>query len=305
MMKKIIAFAGRKRSGKGILSNVIKENNDKTVIITIASYLKLLCCDLLCIDYNTLNERKDNGYTFSIKPNDRWYNIINKKTNISIENIKNEIAEKEFTTIRDMLQIIGTDLIRKYNPLWHVNCMVEDINSYGDEYTIVIDDVRFPNEREAIEKLGGRVFFIIRPNWFDVSNHISETSLKWNQFNDDNIIINDIPKEDLLEYFRISYALDFKNNKDNPIYLSNNLHFKLECNVDFPKINNELLKEILTQNYNDVRFKTKGIIRYYASSRKKANEFNNLVLNNDCQNWKRNFVIYNPLINENLKMFIN
>ena len=53
-MKKIIAFAGRKRSGKGILSNVIKENTNKTVIITIASYLKLLCCDLLGIDYETL-----------------------------------------------------------------------------------------------------------------------------------------------------------------------------------------------------------------------------------------------------------
>lgn len=303
-MKKIIAFAGRKRSGKGILSNVIKENTNKTVIITIASYLKSLCCDLLGIDYETLNLKKDNGDILNVKPDQRWYNLINKKTNITSQLIKKEIQDRNFKDVRELLQVIGTDLIRKYQPQWHINCMIDDINSYSDDYTIVIDDVRFPNEREAIEKLGGRVFFIIRPNWFDVSNHISEISLKWNQFNDDNIIINDIPKEYLLEYFRISYIMDFKKNKDIPIYLSNNLHFKLECNVNFPNTNSSLLKEILIQNSNDIRFQKNGIIRYFASNRQKANDFNNSVLNNNCQNWKRDFIIYNPLINENLKSFM-
>ena len=78
----------------------------------------------------------------------------------------------------------------------------------------------------------------------------------------------------------------------------------MECNVDFPNTNSSLLKEILIQNSTDIRFQKNGIIRYFASNRQKANDFNNSVLNNNCQNWKRDFIIYNPLINENLKSFM-
>ena len=39
-MKKIFAFAGRKRSGKGLLSLGLKEKMDNVVILTIANYLK-------------------------------------------------------------------------------------------------------------------------------------------------------------------------------------------------------------------------------------------------------------------------
>lgn len=303
-MKKIIAFAGRKRSGKGILSNVVKENCKSSVIVTIANYLKLLCCDLLEIDFNTLNERKDNGSTFNIMPSERWFNIINKKTSISIEDIKKEIEGVTFTTIRQILQVIGTDLIRKYNPQWHVNCMINDIESYDENTTVIIDDVRFPNEREAIEELGGRVFFIIRANYFDISNHISERSLIWQQFKDDNVIINDIPKEYLLEYFRIAFELDFQNNKNNPIFLSCNQHFKTNCDYSFPVTNSFLVKEIIEQNKNNMRFLKNGIIQYDATSRAAADNFCRLLLNNSCHSWQRHFTVYNPLINENLKRFL-
>ena len=47
--KKIIAFAGRQRSGKTQLAKLLK-NEDDAVIVTIASALKKLCCDILGID---------------------------------------------------------------------------------------------------------------------------------------------------------------------------------------------------------------------------------------------------------------
>ena len=46
--KKIIAFAGRQRSGKTQLAKLLK-NEDDAVIVTIASALKKLCCDILGI----------------------------------------------------------------------------------------------------------------------------------------------------------------------------------------------------------------------------------------------------------------
>ncbi len=306
-MKKIIAFAGRKRSGKGILSNLIKENTDNTVIVTIANYLKLLCCDILSIDYDMLLRKKDNGDILNVKSDYRWYNIISKRTNIPYEVVETELKDKVFKNVRELLQIIGTDLIRKYNPQWHVNCMIDDINSYGDDYTIVIDDVRFPNEREAIEKMGGKVFFIIRPNYFDVSNHISETSLRWQNFDSNSIIINDLPKNTLLEYFRLAYVLGFKRNSDIPIFLSNNKYsFKHIYNSDFPRDKKDfaLAKDILEQNLHNPRFKNNGIIMYTADGREKADLFEETILDTKCHTWRRDFVIYCPLINENLKFLM-
>lgn len=310
---KLIAFAGRKRSGKGLLSNAICdtyiENNPKPIILTIANYLKELCCELLCVDFDTLIEWKDdNTKKFSIKPNERWFNLINKKTQIDINDIKSVIEGKTFTSIRQLLQIIGTDLIRKYQPEWHVNSLIKDIKENLEFRDVVIDDVRFPNEKKAIEELGGRVFFIIRPNWFyNITNHISETSLKWQDFKSEDIIINDLKAETMCINIQAAF-IHIDNDafvSQLPIFLSSNEHFRINCNSSFPNKNNEkLAKDILNQNLINVRFIEHGIIHYHSTNRKLIEEFKYEVLNSECRNWQRDYVIYNPLINENLKFFI-
>lgn len=305
-MKKIIAFAGRKRSGKGLLSNVIKIEENNSVILTIANYLKFLCCELLKIDFDTLIKKKDDGTTFNIKPDEKWYRIINKRTNIPIEIIQKEIENIVFTNIRQLLQVIGTDLIRKYYPDWHIDNLVTDINSYNDDKIIIIDDVRFMNEKDKIEKLGGDVFFIIRPKYFNISNHISELSLKWQNFNNDHVIINDMQKEIVEDYFRIAYKLDFKENKNIPIFLSANEIYQHVNNCNFPHntINNELLKDILNQNIHKPLFLNNGIIQYVANTRKMAQKFIDELMCLQQTGYNKEFILYNPLINENLKKFM-
>lgn len=197
MKNRIIAFAGRKRSGKTELSKFLKEEYD-AVIITIASYLKELCAELLSCDINELLLMKDDGTVFEYNLNEKWLNILHNKTNIAKDVIEKEMGNITFTNVRQMLQIIGTDLIRKYNPNWHVEQMVNEIKSYDGTRLITIDDVRFPNEKEAIEQLGGEVFFIIRTsNCLNVSNHISERSLTWKAFDDKHIIVNNDTVEKL------------------------------------------------------------------------------------------------------------
>ncbi len=305
-MKKIIAFAGRKRSGKGLLSDVIKREDNNVVILTIADYLKCLCCDLLSIDYDTLIQKKDDGSIFNILPSKRWYKVINKRTNIPIEIIKNEIENVTFTNIRQMLQIIGTDLIRKYYPDWHIDNLVKDINSYSDDKIIVVDDVRFKNEKDKIESLGGEVFFIIRPNYFDVSNHISEISLKWQNFDNNHVIINDMQKNIIEEYFRISYKMNFKENKNIPIFLSANEIYQHVNNCSFPhnNINTDLLNDILEQNKNKPLFLNNGIIHYTASTRNLAKKFIEELMCLQQNSYNKEFILYNPLINENLKKYM-
>lgn len=243
MNRKLIAFAGRKRSGKTCLAKLLQQE-ENAIIITIADYLKHLCCDLMDMSYQELLEKKDNGYTFDIVPNQRWFNLISKRTNIDVDNIKNELEDKHIKTIRELLQVVGTDVIRKYNENWHVNKMIEEIQSYSEDKLIVIDDVRFPNEKNAIFSLSGETFFIIRPNMLEVSNHASETSLKWQDFDEKHIIINDTTEE----IYKLHFLTHYRNNFDlfipNSIFLYENMQYLENVNLE-TDTNNPLIKENL------------------------------------------------------------
>lgn len=195
MANNIIGFAGRARSGKSTLAQVL-HNEEGYQILTIANYLKKLCCKLLGdISLTQLNELKNNDtdITNLLKIDDNFIHIINEATGIGYEVIKNELINLPYgiPTVRVMLQIVGTDIIRKYYPDWHIIQLVNEIKSLPDDVNIVVDDVRFPNERKEIERLGGIVIFIMRPTMLSmVYNHPSEISLQWYQFIRTHILIN-------------------------------------------------------------------------------------------------------------------
>ena len=85
MIKKnrIIAFAGRKRSGKSMLAKGMREYSSNIVIVTIADNLKFLCCKLLNRTYDELNQMKDDGTIFEAKVDDYWVSTIKRELNIS------------------------------------------------------------------------------------------------------------------------------------------------------------------------------------------------------------------------------
>lgn len=304
----IIGFAGRKRSGKTTLANFLKDEHN-AVILTIANYLKYLCCELVNMTYDELNINKDNGYTFDIVPNDRWYKIINKETNIAINDIKKELKNKHITSIRQLLQVIGTDVIRKYNENWHVMKLNEAIESYPENTLIVVDDVRFPNEMKVIAEHSGEVFFIIRPNYLEVSNHSSETSLTWQFFDIKHVIINDRKSSnDFILHFKTHYNNNFNLDIPNSIFLYENKDYLTSANPKFGIDNNEseLLRDIVRQiTKNDFFYKT-GVIRYKTSLKKLSEEYISEVDRHiKYLDWRFNeFVTYNPLITENLKKFL-
>lgn len=209
--KTLVGFAGRKRSGKGVLANMLKEEYNAK-IITVADYLKRLCCEILEVDYDTLNRMKDSGDVITDFPLGRMYNIVNDKVGLSKNDIFNVMVGVNIKNVREMLQVIGTDIIRRYKPDWHVWQMQDEIKSYADNTVIAIDDVRFPNERKAIESYGGKCFFIIRPDNDDISNHISETSLTWEMFDDESIIINHRDVDHLKSGFKKMYDTDYEFN---------------------------------------------------------------------------------------------
>jgi len=181
----ILGFCGRMRSGKTELAKVCVEKGFTKLYFALP--LKQLCADILEVSIDQLNKLKNEGTNIALFIDDKICQILSEETNIPLETVKEICYGKIILTVREMLQFIGTDLIRKYNKDWHVNRIREMINP---DINYVIDDVRFPNEKKLIEELGGDCWFIIRPTLDNVSNHESETSLS---FNDcwNRIIIND------------------------------------------------------------------------------------------------------------------
>ena len=308
---KIIAFAGRKRSGKGMLAKGMREYSPNVVIIAVADSLKFLCCKLLNRTYDELNQMKDDGTTFEAKVDDYWVSTIKHEVKISDNIIRNEIGGRVFTNVREVLQIIGTDLIRKYSPDWHIDKTIERIKSYGDDKIVVIDDVRFPDEKRRIEEIGGDVYFIIRPNYWDVSNHPSEKALKYTDFNDNRIIINEYSKEQMIEYFNALYFMDeYINENECPILLSANPwyseHVMDIISNDFAsRLNRQnIIKKVIEQNKGRALFREKGIITFKSDDADSLTLFRRIIMVG-CEGYEcESYSIYNPLTNEILKLYL-
>lgn len=86
-------------------------------------------------------------------------------------------AKAYYPEVRKALQVLGVS-IREYNPKFWIHIAAEkmlDVIKRGGD--VVITDVRFPNEAELIETIGGEVWRIERPDVEQVNEHISESAM--------------------------------------------------------------------------------------------------------------------------------
>lgn len=295
-MGNIIGLAGRKESGKTELALICNEYGYKT--ISFATPLKTLIANLLGITIKQVNELKKVNNTYVLQNMDLIF--LSKETDIPLDIVKEKCGEKSFKNTRELMQYIGTDLIREYNPNWHVNKTKETI-LLDKEQSYVIDDVRFPNERKMIEELGGTCWFIVRPKLDNVSNHLSETALKWQEF--ENIIINDKS----LEYLKYRWNIFIEDDYNESLKSRNKVLYKLYGDKD----NIKRLAEI-KDNFTllDMLFISKHEFTYNAKYRSNVNvtkveecdDYVKVYLNGD--DWVECDIVTNPLIIEDLKIYV-
>ena len=189
---KIISFSGKKSSGKSEMCK-ISEKYGYTPI-SFADSLKEIVCNCLNISRSQLEKEKDNKNVYNLEKNIKF---ISEKTLIDENIVSKLIVEKNFNSIREILQIIGTDLIRTHDPDWHVNRTREILENNPEKY-YCCGDTRFKNEKMLIEDLNGQTFYIIRPNNNVVDTHVSENELSSDHFS--NIIVNNKSKRELEDY---------------------------------------------------------------------------------------------------------
>ncbi|MGB7565573.1 MAG: hypothetical protein WBM08_12590 [Prochlorococcaceae cyanobacterium] len=107
-------------------------------------------------------------------------------------------------SMRHLMRTIGTEWGRQcigpsfWTQLWerHVHNLLDN----GE--TVVVDDLRFPEEYDAVREMGGEIWRISRPGFDDVpaERHQSDGRLQGAHYRWDRIIHNDQSQVALLEY---------------------------------------------------------------------------------------------------------
>lgn len=181
MEDRIIAFSGRKQSGKNSLADFLVKNAKEILpgytvrTIGFADTLKDIICDIFDIPINALYG------------NDEDKNVL---TDVKWNG--------ETLSVRRLLQVFGTDIVRSMKDDAWVCATIKRIRrripTDGTSNTFsIITDLRFQNEVDAIHQIGGKVVRLTR-NEVCLDAHKSETALdrdKYNWANFDAIIDND------------------------------------------------------------------------------------------------------------------
>jgi hypothetical protein len=165
-MTKIIAFAGRKQSGKTTCSefvaNIVIGNSIGNVkIYNFADPLKQdICINILGLTY------------------DQCYGSDESKNELV-----NCFWENKQLTAREVMQMVGTDMFRAMQTNVWSSATVRKIQQEKPTVAIIAD-CRFPNEVDAIRKVGGLVIKLTR-NPYN-SDHLSEMALDDNRYDQNN-----------------------------------------------------------------------------------------------------------------------
>lgn len=148
----IIGISGKAGSGKDTLAFFIEERSEAR-ILHFADPLKMAVCTMAGLSYDDVYTQEGKQHTID------WLDGI---------------------TVRELLQKVGTAVRNEIHPEFWIRRLLE--SSKNSKATLLVPDVRFPNEADAIKNAGG---FLIRleRNGAGAGNHISETALdnydKW------------------------------------------------------------------------------------------------------------------------------
>ena len=194
----IIGLCGFAGSGKGTLADILVENHGFSKI-SFATKLKDTASVMFGWDRDLLEGITDESRAWREEVDEYWSNEL----------------EQEVTP-RIMLQLFGTDCVRKnlHNNIW-VSIVKKTLIDNPD-VNWVIPDVRFPNEVDVIQQqLNGSVWWIKRgelPDWYRTAavdneigsndmltkySEVHESEYKWINTQFDNIIDNDSSIEEL------------------------------------------------------------------------------------------------------------
>lgn len=166
---KIIGIGGKKHSGKDTVSDFFVES-ERFKKLALATPLKELCSDVFDIESQYFDDEKlkeqelPHFITIDYYHLDKIEKAV-KEWGFEVDYVAQhglvDFVGKEIKTARKLMQIIGTDMLRKLirDDIWIVLLFakIKDIDC-----GVVVSDVRLKNEREALKKAGASLLLIKR-----------------------------------------------------------------------------------------------------------------------------------------------
>lgn len=203
-MTKIIAFSGRKQSGKSsageYVQQLIYSINPKINVCTYSfadPLKKNICVDLL-----------------GLTPQQCWGNDENKNslTDIRWENMPghdNKIYGP--MTAREVMEVVGTKIFRKMKDNIWVEATLNEIKKDNADVALLLDN-RFPNEVDPILAIGGYVIRLTRNPFNSMTEPemaLDPDKYDWSKFSCiiDNADISIDQKNDLIKQFIIKKGI--------------------------------------------------------------------------------------------------
>lgn len=182
----IVAFSGVKFSGKDTAAEgLIRSHKFKR--LGLADKLKDICSEVFNIPRFHMDDptMKEAPFTVAISIGPIHIDSLLRtlsgdgydfEFHSTYEVLCKNFMGKNLTTIREVLQVVGTDICRNYikDDIWLQYAKSTILNHDGD---LVITDARFKNERNFLADLGAVMVLVVRPGYENKSTHISENQL--------------------------------------------------------------------------------------------------------------------------------
>jgi hypothetical protein len=213
-MTKIIAFSGKKQSGKNTCANFIYslylanqnlcqkaivnakgtidivKNNGANIELDVNKYYTQASTEILDQDVLKMIEQLNpyiKIYSFAdILKKNICMDLLNLTYDqcYGTDSAKNEITDvfwdNKYLTAREVMQVVGTDIFRTMKPNIWPNATINKILQENTELAI-ITDCRFPNEVDAVHNANGFIIRLTRSPYND-ADHISELILDKNNY---------------------------------------------------------------------------------------------------------------------------
>jgi len=190
----IVGISGKINSGKSTFSKRLVELGFHK--FSFADWMKQYCANVYGVPVewmydqdakeSTAREYKISELCKDLRPFERMGYSAERCRELVLQ-LEKTLNRSHFISLREMLQYVGTEYFRALDPNFHVKRTVERLDHDLD---YVCDDLRFPNEVEALKQVHATLYRINRPSHSDTGNHPSETALDdytgW-----DRIITND------------------------------------------------------------------------------------------------------------------
>lgn len=167
MSKYLLGISGAKGSGKTTLANrvLLHLPVHQGRIVAYASHLKRICYEYFGIPYGWLNGTDEEKSSFRVPY--CWKDMpIYQEGRLADQNL----------SVREFMQVLGTDIFRRIDPTVWIRATLREAAA-ATCAMVIIDDVRFPNEVEAIQQAGGKVVRLLRKAENHVDRHESERAL--------------------------------------------------------------------------------------------------------------------------------